>query len=194
MNEEYIPDEYKPHYMRQLRSKVRTPSTLMTIDAFTVKSKKKRNLWNETMDEKDGPEFQSTVRPYAKLSEKEKTDLQIGWSYHKPRLQAAEDQEAKSEKSMTPKSGKSKTQESDVETDEEGEFVTPFVTQMVKVRRHSTSGMTSSKNAKKTQGDHSGKSENKKSVRFVSSKPSSADLKKSRGNKLSIKETKTGGY
>ncbi|XP_033758845.1 uncharacterized protein LOC117341116 isoform X3 [Pecten maximus] len=196
MNEEFIADEYKPHYMRQLRTKAKTPSTLMTIDAFTVKSKKKRNIWNKTLDERDPPEFQSTVRPYSKLTEKEKTDLQIGWSYHKPRLEAEEDQEPKREKSMTPKS--KKAHETEGETDEDEEFFTPFITQMATVRRHSASVATS--NQKSVDRPRSGheKTGNNKNVRFVSSKPNSANIIKNGGTglvrKSKISVTKIGGY
>ncbi|OWF46835.1 uncharacterized protein LOC110455182 isoform X2 [Mizuhopecten yessoensis] len=195
MNEEFIADEYKPHYMRQLRTKARTPSTLMTIDAFTVKSKKKRNIWNKTMDEKDPPEFQSTVRPYSKLTEKEKTDLQIGWSYHKPRLEAEEDQEPKRENTMTPKA--KRTQESEGETDNEEEFLTPFITQMATVRRHSASVATSVQKSTDLTSSSREKTSNK-NVRFVSSKPNSANLSKTGVSGLvrkpKTKETKIGGY
>ncbi|PVD20968.1 hypothetical protein C0Q70_19132 [Pomacea canaliculata] len=75
-----------PSYMRPLRSRCRTPSTLTTIDAFTLKAKKKRNVWEEAMDEKAPPQFQSTVRPAARLSRREMAQLQEGWSSHKLRV------------------------------------------------------------------------------------------------------------
>lgn len=72
--------------MNTCRSRCRTPSTLTTIDAFTLKAKKKRNVWEEAMDEKAPPQFQSTVRPAARLSRREMAQLQEGWSSHKLRV------------------------------------------------------------------------------------------------------------
>lgn len=79
-----------PGYMRPLRSRCRTPSTLTTIDAFTLQTKKKRNVWEEAMDEKEPPVFRSTVRPAARLTRREAAQLQMGWSAHKPRLEGKE--------------------------------------------------------------------------------------------------------
>jgi len=153
-DKDYVEDSDKPRYMRQLRSKARTPSTLTTIDAFTVKSKKKRNIWNETLDEKEPPEFVSTIRPHAKLTQREKSDLQVGWSYHKPRLTAEED--------LPPPPRKLADSEEENTDDETG----PFITQMAKVRRHSTK--TPNKSHNENLNRHVDKS-----VRFESSKPNS---------------------
>ncbi|KAK3106850.1 hypothetical protein FSP39_021205 [Pinctada imbricata] len=153
-----------PGYMRQLRSRQRTPSTLTTIDAFTVKSKKKKNVWEDTRDQKEPPVFTSTVRPFMKLTKREQSDLQLGWSFHKPRLTPAEDaveREGLEEyrKSKTPpRSAKRKhrtaatqmalpaaesvtAKKPEVDTtsgsDSEDEF-TPFITQMAKIRTQSS--------------------------------------------------------
>ncbi|KAL8604995.1 hypothetical protein ACOMHN_018797 [Nucella lapillus] len=75
-----------PGYMRPRRSQCKTPSTLTTIDAFTLKTKKKRNVWEEAMDEKEPPRFRSTVRPSAKLTQHEMAALHLGWDAHKPRI------------------------------------------------------------------------------------------------------------
>ena len=79
--------ENRPSYMRQLRSKAKTPSTLTTIDAFTVKSRRKKNVWEGAVDEKEPPTFKSTVRPFAKLTRREISDLQRGYEFHKPKLE-----------------------------------------------------------------------------------------------------------
>ena len=97
------------------RSRCRTPSTLTTIDAFTLKTKKKRNVWEEAMDEKDPPRFQCTVRPAARLTRRETAALHVGWDAHKPRV----DQDPKPEK-KPPSPQNYITSASD----------TPFVTQL----------------------------------------------------------------
>lgn len=137
--EEDVPgDENKPGYMRQIRSKARTPSTLTTIDAFTVKQRKKKNVWEGVADEKSGPEFQSTVRPYVKLTSREKSDLQKGYEFHKPKLENSGHSD--SEEINTSKHPTSKKKVKEISTDEsdDSDFeneVTPFITQMAKVRR-----------------------------------------------------------
>ena len=66
-----------------LRSRCRTPSTLTTIDAFTLKTRKKRNVWEEALDEKEPPRFKSTVCPSARLTRQEMAALRLGWDTHK---------------------------------------------------------------------------------------------------------------
>ena len=68
------------------RTRCKTPSTLTTIDAFTLKTRKKRNVWEEAMDEKDPPTFACTVRPAARLTRREKAALAMGWDAHKPKV------------------------------------------------------------------------------------------------------------
>ena len=41
----------RPRYMHQLKSRVRTPSNLVTIDAFAVKTRQKVNIWEESLPE-----------------------------------------------------------------------------------------------------------------------------------------------
>lgn len=127
----------KPGYMKQIRSKARTPSTLTTIDAFVVKSRKKKNVWDGVLEDKEPKEFLSTVRPYAKLTNREKTDLQKGYEFHKPKLDnenhiAETDDSRKIKKSGT-KKGKAKT--TDNADDSDSDEMTPFITQMASVRK-----------------------------------------------------------
>ncbi|XP_045207318.2 uncharacterized protein LOC123559502 isoform X2 [Mercenaria mercenaria] len=136
--EEDVPgDENKPGYMKQIRSKARTPSTLTTIDAFTVKQRKKKNVWDGAVDEKSAPEFESTVRPYAKLTRREKSDLQKGYEFHKPKLENSGISETEKSASSKPHTHKKKVKE--VANDDDSDFedeITPFITQMAKVRRN----------------------------------------------------------
>jgi len=128
-------DEEKPSYMRQLRSKARTPSTLTTIDAFTVKARKKKNVWDDATGEK--PQFQSTVRPYAKLTKREITDLQKGYEFHKPKLDnnAHSDSEEKYHKALpSPKRSSSKGAY-DSDASDVDDYATPFITQMAEMRK-----------------------------------------------------------
>lgn len=139
--------ENSPHYMKQLRSKVRTPSLLTTIDAFTIKSSNKKNVWEDATDDKEPMKFQSTVRPYTRLTKREQVDLQMGWSFHKPRLTP---EHTIDNSNLKPSSAKSRasskksrpyelepeqtiTVDKTTGSDEEDTF-TPFITQMAKVR------------------------------------------------------------
>ncbi|CAL1529347.1 unnamed protein product [Lymnaea stagnalis] len=71
-----------PSYRRPLVSRSKTPSTLTTIEAYTVESKKKRNVWDEALEE--APRFKSVARPTARLTNDEVTELQMGHLHHKP--------------------------------------------------------------------------------------------------------------
>nr|KAI8762869.1 hypothetical protein BgiMline_005805 [Biomphalaria glabrata] len=71
-----------PSYMRPLRSRSKTPSTLTTIEAFTAESKKKKNVWDEALDE--APKFKSIAKPSTRLTPQEIAQLQAGHLHHKP--------------------------------------------------------------------------------------------------------------
>lgn len=73
-----------PGYMRPLRTGRRTPSSLITIEAFTLETKKKRNIWEEALTEKEEPRFKSSTMPAIRLSEQEVVQLQLGHMLHKP--------------------------------------------------------------------------------------------------------------
>lgn len=73
-----------PSYMRPLQSRSRTLSSLTTIEAFTVETKKKKNLWEDAVEDKDEQKFKSTSRPTARLTAYERKQLKIGHSLHKP--------------------------------------------------------------------------------------------------------------
>lgn len=141
-DEELFGEANKPGYMKPLRSRTRTPSTLTTIDAFTVKSKKKRNVWEGAMDDKAPPQFTGTVRPYARLTQKEITELQMGLEMHKPKFilesGAVSDSEIEENvkalqlrKKPTPTDGIPDADSEGSEVDE----ITPFITQMASVRK-----------------------------------------------------------
>ena len=125
-------DENKPGYMKQIRSKARTPSTLTTIDAFTVKQRKKKNVWEGAIEEKSGPQFESTVRPFAKLTNRERSDLQKGYEFHKPKLENSSSSNIEPESRKTSPHRKKISNESD-DSDLDDE-ITPFITQMASVR------------------------------------------------------------
>ncbi|XP_046354601.1 uncharacterized protein LOC124134029 [Haliotis rufescens] len=93
-----------PGYMRPLRSRCRTPSTITTIDAFTVRPKKKRNVWEEAMDEKEKPKFKSTVRPCSRLTQRELTEVHLGWSTHKTKVDKEPEARTPSPSRATPRS------------------------------------------------------------------------------------------
>lgn len=132
-NDNYPPldDGNKPGYMKQLRSKARTPSTLTTIDAFTVITKKKKNIWEGAANEKEKLQFQSTVRPYTKLTNREISDLQKGYEFHKPKLNIDETGDGGD---IENKVHTKKSKEGD-NSDSDFDDVTPFITQMSSVRR-----------------------------------------------------------
>lgn len=173
-DDSFLEPENSPHYMKQLRSKMRTPSLLTTIDAFTIKSSKKKNVWEGVTDDKEPMKFQSTVRPYVRLTKREQSDLQVGWSFHKPHLTPEQNIDSAnmkpgSAKSRTPVKTKAKEYETSDEhvtieklgdSDDEDSF-TPFITQMVKVR--SQSGV------KQNVSDKAENVKDQKSVRFTRS-------------------------
>ncbi|KAH3703461.1 uncharacterized protein LOC127861090 isoform X1 [Dreissena polymorpha] len=128
-------DDDKPSYMRQLRSKAKTPSTLTTIDAFIVKTRKKKNVWEDAADGK--PQFQSTVRPYAKLTQREESDLQKGYELHKPKLEPSgfsDGEDAPSKRLPTPKKKVKRVSSDESDLSDFDEVATPFITQMAEVR------------------------------------------------------------
>lgn len=131
-----IEDEQKPGYMRHLRSKARTPSTLTTIDAFTVKARKKKNVWEGAVDDKAPPQFQSTVRPFAKLTKREVSDLQKGYDFHKPKLENSgfSDSEEQNHPKTLPAPKKKVVAEESDESDFE-DTMTPFITQMAELKK-----------------------------------------------------------
>ena len=206
--DEYI-DEFEdgkktPNFMRQLRSRQKTPSTLTTIDAFTIKSKKKKNVWEDTRDQKEPPKFTSTVRPYVKLTRREQSDLQVGWSFHKPRLTPDDNVEREGledyRKSKTPPRGKrtikspkslpppEKNLDSAVQSESESEDeLTPFITQMAKIRSQSSKAKDKKRDMRK---EMTSSEIPMKSVRWSSSVPNSPVRRKVKlaATKISYKQ------
>ena len=131
----------KPGYMKQLRSKTRTPSTLTTIDAFTVKAKKKKNVWEEAMETKEAKQFTGTVRPYARLTKREMTELQVGYEMHKPKFVAdtGKGSDSETDEGMKVIQLRKEEKKPDIsDSESEGSVVdqfTPFITQMASVRK-----------------------------------------------------------
>ncbi|ESO87271.1 hypothetical protein LOTGIDRAFT_154771 [Lottia gigantea] len=82
MTSEEIEDLEKPGYMRRLRTRCKTPVQISKIEAFTRRTSKKRNVWEKFEDDKSY--FTSTVRPYSRLNNTERTELKYGWNHHKP--------------------------------------------------------------------------------------------------------------
>lgn len=190
---EHFENENIPRYMRQLRSKQKTPSTLNTIDAFTIKNKKKKNVWEDAVDQTESPVFHSTVKPCLQLTKREQSDLHMGWALHKPRL--TPDSEVQREgleefrksktppRSITPKSRAStaikEVQDINslhgVHEDSDDEF-TPFITQMAKVRDHSSKAKEAGRSPKRY--TRAPIVVTMKSVRFSSSIPNTPVQKK----------------
>ncbi|ELT91448.1 hypothetical protein CAPTEDRAFT_190371 [Capitella teleta] len=74
----HAPDE--PSYMNSIRSKVRAPLAQPTIDAFSVKVRKKKNIWEEALNE--DAHFTSAVQPCWPLTSVEEAELRAGWQLH----------------------------------------------------------------------------------------------------------------
>ena len=74
-----------PGYMRPLKTRVKTPSNHITIEAFAVKAKKKVNVWESVLNTSDPPRFQSAGVPSFPLTVSENSDLWREWQFHVPR-------------------------------------------------------------------------------------------------------------
>lgn len=74
-----------PHYMWPLQTRSNRPSMLTTIEAFTLKTRKKRNVWDEVLQEKETPKFKSATTPFTRLTADEVSELKFGHDLHKPR-------------------------------------------------------------------------------------------------------------
>ena len=73
--------------MMQLCSTSTLPTVQQTTtDAFTIQSKKKKNVWEECHEDLESIQFKSMVHPFKRLTTREQHSLQKGWSFHKPRL------------------------------------------------------------------------------------------------------------
>ncbi len=91
-------DDKTPNYMRPLERRAKTPSTFMTIDAFTVRQKRKVNVW----EEKDkNLIFHSVAPPSNPLNEEELHELQRAWQYHHPHYDVSKSRPTTRAKSMT---------------------------------------------------------------------------------------------
>ncbi|KAK2144926.1 hypothetical protein LSH36_719g01017 [Paralvinella palmiformis] len=86
-----------PRYMDPLKSRVRTPNFRPTIDAFCVQTKKKVNVWEKELLEKEAPKFRSTVMPSYPLSTSEVRDLIKTLEYHRLALDEARKKKPKRE-------------------------------------------------------------------------------------------------
>ncbi|CAH1797079.1 unnamed protein product [Owenia fusiformis] len=73
-----------PGYMQPLKTRAKTPVDFPTIDAFSVQVKKKKNVWEEALDETTTPSFRKTGICSPPLTEEERVDLYRGWLLHKP--------------------------------------------------------------------------------------------------------------
>jgi len=73
-----------PSYMRPLKTKSRTPNTLTTIEAYTLQTRKKKNVWEEVAESKDEVKFKSMARPSVPLTAGERRQLKQGYNLHKP--------------------------------------------------------------------------------------------------------------
>uniref|UniRef100_A0A0B6ZJH7 Uncharacterized protein n=1 Tax=Arion vulgaris TaxID=1028688 RepID=A0A0B6ZJH7_9EUPU len=73
-----------PGYMKPVRGCTKTPSVIPTIEAFTMETRKKRNLWEGVLNEKVITKFKSATLPSIRLSEHEISLLKFGHMLHKP--------------------------------------------------------------------------------------------------------------
>lgn len=78
----YTHSTSEPSYMNNVKSKVKVPLMQPTIDAFVVKVKKKRNVWEEAMIEKQPAMFASTVQPCWPLTPAEQAELRVCLECH----------------------------------------------------------------------------------------------------------------
>ena len=78
-------DDNVPGFMKPRLSKIVRPSSLKTIDIYTVRPAKKTNLW-ESSGEERALRFTGVIRPCAKLSENEVEHLKNEYSATKPSL------------------------------------------------------------------------------------------------------------
>lgn len=80
------PADEPPGYMRPRRNArgAGTPSNLPSIDAFTVRAKKKVNLWEGRTHDESYVTFRSILMSSPPLSHLEKMDLEKGWKIHRP--------------------------------------------------------------------------------------------------------------
>jgi len=83
-----------PSYMRPLRTKSRTPSTLTTIEAYTLQTKKKKNVWEEVAEDPHSLRFKSMAKPSAPLTAGEKKQLRMGYTLHKPTPESIQEKAA----------------------------------------------------------------------------------------------------
>lgn len=72
--------------MMQLCSTSPLPTLQTTTDAFTIQSRKKKNVWEECQEDLESIQFKSMVHPFKRLTTREQHSLHRGWSFHKPRL------------------------------------------------------------------------------------------------------------
>jgi len=72
--------------MMQLGSTSTLPTLQTTTDAFTIQSKKKKNVWEDCQEDLESIQFKSMVHPFKRLTTQEQHSLQRGWSFHNPRL------------------------------------------------------------------------------------------------------------
>ena len=93
-----------PSYMRPLRTKSRTPSTLTTIEAYTLQTKKKKNVWEEAAEDPHNLKFKSMARPSAPLSPGEKKQLRMGYTLHKPTQESIQEKASRHKVSSRPRS------------------------------------------------------------------------------------------
>ena len=92
--EEFTDDEYyfnksaPPHYAKPRSLDIKAPSTHVIMDMFKVTKKKKVNIWEEVMIEKEQPHFESAVRPARKLSELETQEIEKAWNAHRRQIES----------------------------------------------------------------------------------------------------------
>ena len=70
--------ESPPRYMQPLKSHYKPPSNLDTIDAFTVRPRRKQNIWEEYAPQLE-PQFYSVVLPSNRLSQSEVSTFTDHW-------------------------------------------------------------------------------------------------------------------
>ena len=69
-------------YMRPTQRRVRSSPVIPTIDAYSVKPRRKQNIWEEAMAATEKHNFHSTVIPSEPLTKEEKKELQRGFVLH----------------------------------------------------------------------------------------------------------------
>lgn len=135
LEEELNEQERTPRYMRQLKSRRKLPSTLTTLDAYTVRASKKANLWEPKVATEEGvARFSCHVPPSVPLSKEERVELDRGWHFHRPKSPIA----PKATTNFSRLRGTSKEKQYNKEPKKQNYSAKTFVTELPRIKNIET--------------------------------------------------------